>query len=238
MVEEMVYLEPDQIWAIIAEVMRISNYPERDGLFLEVLYVTGGRISEICQLKVKNIGIDSIMKLNLKQRKQVVVGTGAQRHKESVPKIEYHTQILGKILCDRIHRFCKARKKTEDDYIFDPNPTGRTAFISRKYFNEKLKVASEKLNIKVKGKQNPRSLGTFTGAYPHIFRHSCAMFLLENVNNAAIVQAFLGHSNPQSTQRYAWAKNANVAKAIKDLDWGRPPGWNQLATKASKEERK
>ena len=41
-----------------------------------------------------------------------------------------------------------------------------------------------------------------SGVYPHLLRHACATHLLEAGAKLSVIQAFLGHNSPDSTERY------------------------------------
>ena len=65
------YLEPEEVRKIIDSVPKISKHPERDQLLLEVLWQTGGRVSEVLELVPEHIGTTSVVLRNLKQMKRL-----------------------------------------------------------------------------------------------------------------------------------------------------------------------
>ena len=63
-------------------------------------------------------------------------------------------------------------------------------------------------------KRIERAVSIFTdGVYPHRFRHTAITRLLRAIIPLRSVQRYAGHSNPQTTLRYAQALDADEAIA-------------------------
>jgi len=65
-----------------------------------------------------------------------------------------------------------------------------------------------------------KSLGRKIGkdVYPHLFRHSFALFLAEKTGREAIVQRHLGHRSPMTTNIYfRYLREREAAETVKSL---------------------
>ena len=56
-------------------------------------------------------------------------------------------------------------------------------------------------------------------AWPHLFRHACAMYILDNTGSTELAQRQLGHARLSTTQGYAVLKLEKSRKMLSDLDW-------------------
>jgi len=184
-------------------------------LLLEVMWQTGGRVSEVIILTPERIGSTSIVLVNLKQSKRIKIGnkTTKVRDVDAIKEVE-----ISESLCDRIKTYCKEHKIIRGDYIF-PGNWNTQKHLTRQYVHEIVTKASENAQIFKRGKRNPRVGVRFKGAYPHIFRHSSAMMMLEETGNIMLVKQQLGHSSVSATQIYAFVKETNIKKAISKINW-------------------
>jgi len=191
------YLEPSEIIAIIEAIPKVSLHIERDTLLLKVLWQTGGRITEVLELIPKRIGDTSLSLRNLKQK------PSAPPYKETYIKPE---------LSKELRKYCL--RMSENDYVFKPNrkPTGH---LSRFYVNWLLGKAARIVNVK---RINTRT-GDFSFAWPHLFRHSCAMYILDKTGSTELAQRQLGHARITTTQGYAVLKLEKSRKMLGDLEW-------------------
>ena len=208
------YLEPSEVRVIIDTVERVSAHPERDQLLLEVLWQTGARVTEALLVKRGNVSETSILLRNLKQMKII-------RNEEGKP-----TRILdknadkevevSKDLCDKLKEFCQRNHFGKDDFIFRANVG--TGHLSRWYVWWLLQKISGVSGIDRFGKRRPVK-GRRYSLYPHLFRHSNAMYLLENTADIKLVQQQLGHKNVSTTQIYAYTKRPKIRKEIAKIEW-------------------
>lgn len=60
--------------------------------------------------------------------------------------------------------------------------------------------------------------GVHPWATPHTLRHSCATHMLQNGVNLRYIQAFLGHSNPKTTEVYTHLTNFDKSQIQSPLD--------------------
>lgn len=193
------YLEPDEIRAIISTIPLVSRHIERDKLLLEVLWQGGGRVTEVLELIPERIGDNSLILRNLKQRSC------------SPP---YKEVYITPMLANRLRDYCKKHSLSETDYIFRPNRK-REGHLDRWYTWWIISKAAKLANIK---RVNTRK-GDFSWAWPHLFRHACGMFILDQTGQTELAQRQLGHARITTTQGYAVLKLEKTRKKLTDLPW-------------------
>ncbi len=144
----------------------------RDKAMFELLYSCGLRVSEIVNLKIKNIDAD--------QGLLVFIGKG---DKERITPIGSKAiDALNKYLYFARHKI----DKTGEEHVF-LNRFGKK--MSRQGFWKIMKKYAKRLGL---GKK----------FYPHIFRHSFATHMLERGADIRTVQELLGHSSISTTEIY------------------------------------
>ena len=215
------YLETEEVRAIINNISAVSLHPERDALLLELLWQSGARVSEAITLKPERVGLTSVVLRNLKQMKRIKVEGGptdlthyTKVHDDSATKeVE-----VSKELCQQIKDFCQKNDIEESQWIFKGNMHPER-HLSSWYVWWIVTRASAKAGVFRFGKKHPRTGGKFKGAYPHLFRHSSAMHLLEETNNIMLVKQQLGYSTVSTTQQYAYVKSQNIKKEVSKIKW-------------------
>jgi len=159
----------------------------RDRVIMEVLYSSGMRISELCNL---NFG-----DLNIQDQEIKVFGKGG---KERIVLInnrtkEYLNEYLQKI-----------RPKLNADYYVNENSPvfiNISGFrLQQRSIHRTMAKLAEKLNMTKK-------------VTPHIFRHSFATRLLEKGADLRVVQELLGHSSISNTQIYTHVSTERLKQA-------------------------
>ena len=150
---------------------------------LEVLYGTGIRISELCELKMSNLFLeDNLIK---------VFGKGSKERLIPINNIAILS--LKKYLA---HARSELLKLKTSEYVFI---SSRSTKISRQAFFKYLKKLCEKKSIK-------------KNISPHILRHSFATHLLNNGADLRSVQELLGHSDITTTQIYTHLNNEKLER--------------------------
>ncbi|MDP2362460.1 MAG: tyrosine-type recombinase/integrase, partial [Ignavibacteria bacterium] len=146
----------------------------RDRAILEVMYASGLRVSEVINLKQRNILADAeIIRVFGKGSKERIVPIGTS----ALEWLELYRQ-KARVL------FIKA--KPTDDVLF---LNQRGAKLSRMGIWKIVDFAARKAEIGTK-------------VHPHTFRHSFATHLLEGGADLRAVQEMLGHSDISTTQIY------------------------------------
>lgn len=154
----------------------------RDKAFLELLYATGMRVSEVSGLKLADVNLDAgFIKCTGKGQKQRLIPLGSyargavDRYIAKVrPMFQKDTSLAGET------------GQTNRDNLF-LSRLGKK--ISRQTFWKTIKAYAQKAGIKKE-------------ITPHTFRHSFATHLLERGADLRTVQEMLGHSDISTTQLY------------------------------------
>ena len=145
----------------------------RDKALAELLYSSGLRLSEVCELEVQD--------LDLKERTCRVLGKGNKTR--IVPVGKKAIQAIRDWMIYRSE--LKASKETSTDAIFLNNKGNRISARS-------IQLRLEKLCLQ-------RGV---PGINPHMLRHSFASHVLESSGDLRAVQEMLGHSDISTTQIY------------------------------------
>lgn len=156
---------------------------QRDRAMLEIMYSSGLRVSELINLKVRQINVD----------KGIIDVIGKGNKERKVPIGEYALDFLKKYL----EEGRKKNKGRKSDYLF-LNRYGES--ISRQYFFMQVKKYAEQVGV------NP-------DISPHTLRHCFATHMLEHGAELRAVQEMLGHSNIATTQIYTNISSKRILSA-------------------------
>ena len=176
-------LSTEEIEALFEQPNMEKKEGIRDRAMLEIMYSSGMRVSELLNLKLKQINIDlGILK---------IIGKGnKERH---VPIGDFAKEYLVKYLLEVRGKYDIYRS----NYVF-LNHFGKP--LSRQYFWKVIKKYSEEAGITI-------------NVTPHTLRHSFATHLLENGLDLRLVQEMLGHSNITTTQIYTHVSSKRIISA-------------------------
>ena len=174
----------------IEEVEALLNQPDldkpegqRDRAMLEVMYSSGLRISELLNLKVKEINFErGVVKVIGKGNKERVVPIG-----------DYALEYLIKYIEGGRNK----NPNRNSPYLF-LNRYGEP--VSRIYFFKQVKKYAEQAGIQVE-------------ISPHTLRHCFATHMLENGAELRAVQEMLGHANIATTQIYTNISSKRILSA-------------------------
>lgn len=167
-------LSPESVEKLLASPLPLDRYYLRDRAILETLYATGSRASEVVNLTMDNLFLDSsFCKCTGKGSKQRVVPLGR-------PAIT----ALKKYLDESRPRLVRSA------------PDARTVFVSR----GGKPLTREMLWMLVK--KYVKRAGLNAKVSPHTLRHSFATHLLAGGADLRTVQELLGHATIRTTQQY------------------------------------
>ncbi|MDD4624492.1 MAG: tyrosine recombinase XerC [Tenericutes bacterium] len=159
----------------------------RDRLILELLYGTGIRVSELCNIKIDDI--------DLKNKTIRIIGKG---NKERIVLYgEYCENILEKYI--NINRKNLLKDKDHSILILSNNGSNISVSTVQKILSNILKKVSIKKNIT-----------------PHVFRHTFATHLLNEGCDILTVKELLGHSSLDTTQIYTHVSNEKLRQVYLD----------------------
>lgn len=176
---------PKALTSMELEKIREACTSLRERALIEVLYSTGCRLSEISNMKIKDIDWSS--------GSMSVIGKG---NKERIvylnPKAIFHSE-----------RYIKECKDSEDEseYLFS---TERRPY--RQMQNKSIEDVVEKIAKRTDIEKN---------VTPHVFRHTMATLAMENGIELGDLQQLLGHENPSTTLRYTTVSESRKHSAHK-----------------------
>lgn len=171
------------------ELETILNIPDkstplgqRDSVILELLYSTGIRVSELVNIKLKDI--------NLSTRKIRILGKG---NKERIVLYgEYLKNLLDIYLNDGREKLVK---NNQEYLVLNKNGSGLTTRGVRVIIDNILKKGEIDFHIS-----------------PHVLRHTFATHMLDSGADLKSVQELLGHENLSTTQIYTHVSNELLRK--------------------------
>ena len=164
----------EEINQIIQAVDMTKKYAIRDQALLSTLYATGLRVSELINIKLKNLMIDeNLIRIYGKGRKERIVP-------------------IGNMALSHINTYLKELRS-------ELSQKGNSAGIL--FLNNRGKKLTRMSIWNILNKNTFRS-GINKKVSPHILRHSFATHLLEGGADLRSVQEMLGHSDITTTQIY------------------------------------
>jgi integrase/recombinase XerD len=168
-------LSPDEVEALLNEPTHISNPKSlRDKAFLELLYASGMRVSELVSLDVQDIDLD-------------------QEHIHCVGKANKTRELP---LADRV-------KDALDIYLERGRPSLlRDTQESALFLNHRGKRLTRQ-GLWLIIKNHVSAVGLETHVTPHTLRHSFATHMLQEGTDLQTLQKWLGHANISTTQIYS-----------------------------------
>ena len=177
----------EDITLVIDSIGVEDKYDLRDKAMVELLYSCGLRVSELINLKIKDIYFE--------EQYLRVFGKGSKER--IVPYGSKAANILEKYLADSRPYFFKPERS---DNIMFLNAKGSK--ISRmgiwKIIQKRAAVLDKEIHV-----------------HPHLFRHSFATHLIEGGADLRIVQELLGHSDISTTQIYTHLDKEHIFEVHK-----------------------
>ncbi len=169
------HLTREQMQAILDAPGATTLAGRRDRLLLLLLYNTGARVSEIANLQVQDVRLESSSCVH-------ILGKG--RKKRSVPLWQETAKLL--------RQWLRRAKVTPESPLL---PNARGAFISRSGVAQRLRLAVARASAK-----DPALKSVHVS--PHTVRHTTAMHLLQSGVDLSMIAMWLGHESIQTTHQY------------------------------------
>lgn len=187
------YLAPDDVASILLQPDTETKYGRRDMILLSLMYDSGARVQEICDLQVRDIRL---------RKPPTVTLTGKGNKTRYVPLMASTASILAEYFCEN-----KLSLPEKMDWPLFTNHQGEkltragVTYILKKYFAS-AKGTNPNLPAKIS---------------PHVLRHSKAMHMLQAGTNLIYIRDFLGHTHVETTEIYARADTDMKRKAIESV---------------------
>jgi site-specific recombinase XerD len=177
----------------------------RDVTLLSMLYDTGARVQEICDLRVKDVRLEYPALVTL---------TGKGCKSRHVPLVGNTVNLLKTYMQENDMR---QNGKQDMPLFFNQRHTALT----RKGITHILQKYADEL----KGTDIPQKVS------PHMLRHSKALHLLKAGVNLLMIRDILGHASIQTTEIYARVDMETKRKVLEnvyaDITPEKLPDWNQ-----------
>jgi integrase/recombinase XerD len=185
-------LSEDDVERLLGGVTGDEPVDRRDRALLELLYATGARISEICQLDLLDVDRGGrLMRVFGKGAKERIVPYGRAAH----AALEAWLDPSGR------EAMAPLRWKRRGD--------AEALFLNRRGSRLSRQAAWEVLHTVA------QRVGLHEGVSPHVLRHSCATHLLEHGADLRVVQELLGHASIATTQVYTKVSQDHVLEAYR-----------------------
>jgi integrase/recombinase XerD len=187
------YLEPEEIKQIIAQPDRSSLSGCRDHALLLFLYNTGARVSEALGVRAEHLSLNTPRHVRL-------FGKG---NKERICPLWRDTAAS-------LQHLLSARDARSQDWLFCNRSGERlsrdgVAYILKKYSALAARAIPALRRRRVK---------------PHLFRHSCAVALLQAGVDITVIRDYLGHASISTTNRYV-STNLQMKRDALERFWQR-----------------
>lgn len=188
------YFSPDEIRVLLRIPKTTGKAGCRDMVILSVMYDSGARAQEICDLCIGDITIGKTNKVRLH---------GKGNKTREVPISPNVAKLIKNYITQRAKSFTVNRR----EHLF-PSQRGEkmTTACIRNLVNKYVALARS---------ENP-SLFPEQGYSPHSFRHSKAVHMLEAGVPLIYIRNFLGHESVSTTEVYARISQASVTKILAD----------------------
>jgi len=174
----------DEVTSLIESAKSLSEATSlRDVALLELLYSTGGRVSEIIGININDLA--KVESENEKEIIQTIKLRGKGSKERIVPIGSFALTALDNYLV-RVRPALAAKGGKNESALFLNSRGGRLSRQSA--WNIVLEAA--------------RACGLEGKVSPHVFRHSYATHLLDGGADIRVVQELLGHSSVTTTQIY------------------------------------
>lgn len=186
------HLTPEQTRDLLAVPGFTTRSGRRDTTLLSVLYDTGARVQELCDLRVRDIRLD---------HPPIIELTGKGRKTRHVPLMANTVKLLRSYMEENV----LLKNDMQDTPLFfnkrrSKLTRGGVSHILRKYVSE----------LSAKYPDMPKKLT------PHVLRHTKAMLLYQSGISLVYIRDILGHVDIATTDTYARADTESKRKALED----------------------
>ena len=212
-VNDMNFFSKEEIACFLSLPDKMKTIGRRDTVLLSVLYSSGARAQELCDLTLNDITFGATSTLRF-------TGKGSKARIVAIPQN----------CASLLQKYLKSRKLD----LSDVNARKKHVFSSQTH--EKMTISCIEEIVK---KYVVKAKAAFPGLFkrknytPHSFRHSIAVHMLECGESLVVIKAFLGHASIETTTMYAEVTPELANKYLKER--GNPLDSVELGDKQSKE---
>ena len=185
---EVGYLTQEEVGWLLDACDAASRRGQEDHLLLSLLFSTGARISEAVALRMRSF--------ERRGGRLSVHLAGKGRKERTLP---LWPEVAGEVTA-----FAEERQLGADAFVF---PGRNVEHLSRSGARSRIDAAvrrASELHPALAGKR----------ITPHVFRHSCAMAMLESGVDLSTIAIWLGHESVQTTHRYMVASMSRKEDAL------------------------
>lgn len=183
-----VFLSNQEVETLLSATAGKSGKDMRDRAMLELLYATGLRVSELVNLKIREINLEA----------GYLMTTGKGKKERLVP--------VGESARERIRDYMETVRCRQD-------PLNGSTYLFLSRLNEPMSRQAFWNIIKKRAKM----AGITQTISPHTVRHSFATHLLANGADLRSVQMMLGHSDLSTTQIYTHVTTERLKKLHQEM---------------------
>jgi len=184
------FLSQEEMDAVLASPNDKSWCGRRNRVLLEVMYNTGARVSEILELKVANVRLETNGMIHL---------TGKGRKERTVP--------LWKDTIKLLRKWIESNRYSSDSYLFPNNRGGK---MTRSAIAKMLTTVVETAKTQCPTLKSQK-------ISPHTLRHTTAMHLLQSGVDITVIAMWLGHERIETTNIYLSADMTMKEKALQAM---------------------
>ena len=201
------YLSKDALRIYFASIDTSSRQGRRDHCLLTVLYDTGARVQELCDLKIRDLILDENPYVRL---------TGKGSKTRLVPLLDSTVKLLKKYM----EEFHRSNPLENDAFVFSGKGGNKLSRSAINHMIEKYakisRVKSPLIPVKVT---------------PHTFRHTKAMHLCQAGVDMIYIRDILGHVSLETTNIYAKINIEQMRDALEnaypELSGTDLPNWTE-----------
>ncbi len=164
---------------------RDDFFAKRDQAILQLLFASGLRVSELCDLTFQNI--------NLRTRMMIIIGKGNKERR--VPYSLSSAQALEDYI-----------ENTRKQILQKNNIEDGSPYVFLNEFGQKLTTRGVEYILN----SIEKKVGLTMSLHPHKFRHTFATHLLNQGLDLRVIQELMGHSSLSSTQVYTHVSNQKM----------------------------
>jgi site-specific recombinase XerD len=177
------YFSKEEVSCLLNQPDTAKKIGRRDAVLLSILYSSGARAQEICDLTLNDISFGDTTTLRF-------VGKGNKARLVAIPQ---NCALL-------LKKYLKSRQ------LDATNINDRKKHVFSSQLHEKMTVSCIEEIVKkyvMKAKMAYPALFKRKSYSPHCFRHSIAVHMLECGESLVVIKAFLGHASIETTTIYA-----------------------------------